>query len=133
MHQKDTDVPVDIKAFPVEDEGEKEISYLEANVSIIEPDFEMGVKKNCNKEDIILCISNLDIKDLDDGTTQSEHKLVKKFSIPNTGQRLSLDVEKVSKEVNNTKNKKIIFAIVTLLILLIIGIVLYFILINSKN
>jgi hypothetical protein len=83
LYQKDTDVPVDIKEFlsgVFEQEDQKDLSCLEGNISIIDPEFLCDDKVNNN--DIILCISNLDINNLDDLTnTQSDGKLVKRIAM----------------------------------------------------
>jgi hypothetical protein len=129
MFEKDTDAPIDIKEFlggcGDHNNQEKEISYIDANVSIIDHDFTVDGK---NKDDIILCISNLDIKDLDSETTQSESKLVKKIAIPyDKSKERKFEVNKTTVTPPKRNYKKIIFSFIIMITLLIIGIMVFFV------
>jgi hypothetical protein len=101
---------MDIKEFlsgvNEQEEPNRDISYLEANMSAIDPNF---LCDDGNK-DIILCISNLDIKDLDDGLqTQSAGKFLNKIVVPRTKATeniRSLDIQQHTKNDIEAKKQK---------------------------
>jgi hypothetical protein len=129
LHEKDTALQVDIKDFlsgVTQDAlSHKDISFLDANLSAIDPGFLYDDDKN---NDIILCISNLDFKDFDDNiATQSEKQLVKKISLPSTKaqERITTkDLETNDRHViQNRRYKRLIIALLVLLLLIVCGII----------